>query len=458
MPALIAASTRTGRCGPCCSTAPTGKIATILRMSSAAKSCVVRSHHQCDFSMNVASMMVAQPSPTTSPDCCVSLVFPDSTPRSFWFRVAQLMVRGLDQRRDRVHRDAHDRRHDQAGENQRHLEAARRDDHQVADAPLAGDGLGRMLPRKDAVIAISGWRNSRASSAAGRPCARSDRLGTERPQHVAQFRLDGRDAGRDVHGDREEADQERGDHRRRRADAEPDHQDRDQRDLRDAVKGDQERIEAVINVGRGPMRIPSVRPKRSPKEPMIVVMNVCRALTRIGVHHSRFSTMSVGAGSTNSGIEQPRRAFPDNEDRGEDEPGQDAQRGGGGASCRNQRLIASRLGRQAGACPRRAGVHRGGGGCAVTSAGIDPSSPAGAIDMLPQVVHHPLKYRRCRSSQRARPRQVDLAFDHDAAGTGRHHQNAVGEEDGFPQVCVTRITVGRRASQRSAARPRGLRG
>ncbi len=49
MPALIAASTLTGKCGPCCSTAPTGRIATTRSASRPAKSCVVRSHHQCDL-------------------------------------------------------------------------------------------------------------------------------------------------------------------------------------------------------------------------------------------------------------------------------------------------------------------------------------------------------------------------------------------------------------------------
>ena len=44
-PALMAASTHTGRCGPCCSTAPTGSIAMQLAASIASKSAVVMSAH-----------------------------------------------------------------------------------------------------------------------------------------------------------------------------------------------------------------------------------------------------------------------------------------------------------------------------------------------------------------------------------------------------------------------------
>ena len=40
-PALIAASTHTGRCGPCCSVAPTGSSAMTLSLSSRSNSFVV---------------------------------------------------------------------------------------------------------------------------------------------------------------------------------------------------------------------------------------------------------------------------------------------------------------------------------------------------------------------------------------------------------------------------------
>ncbi len=75
--------------------------------------------------------------------------------------------------------------------------------------------------------------------------------GAERAHHVAHLRLDGGEPGRHVHDDREEGDDEGGDHRRQGADADPDHQDRHDRDLGDRVEGDQQRIEARIDEGRG---------------------------------------------------------------------------------------------------------------------------------------------------------------------------------------------------------------
>jgi hypothetical protein len=71
-----------------------------------------------------------------------------------------------------------------------------------------------------------------------------------RGRPTLQFRLDGGDAGRDIHQDGEERQQERGDDRRNSADAEPQDQDRHHRDFRDGVEADQRRIEAVIDQRR----------------------------------------------------------------------------------------------------------------------------------------------------------------------------------------------------------------
>src|SRR5688500_12023981 len=83
--------------------------------------------------------------------------------------------------------------------------------------------------------------------ARGRPTlSRTDRPRAERAQHVPELGLEGGQPGRDIDHDREERDQERGQHRRHRADAEPDHEDRHDRDLGDAVEADQQRVERRV--------------------------------------------------------------------------------------------------------------------------------------------------------------------------------------------------------------------
>ena len=77
------------------------------------------------------------------------------------------------------------------------------------------------------------------------------RLGPERTEHVLHLRLDRGQPGRDVDRDREETHQERGEHGRHHADAEPDDQDRHDRNLGDRIEADQHRIEAAIGQAGG---------------------------------------------------------------------------------------------------------------------------------------------------------------------------------------------------------------
>ena len=76
-------------------------------------------------------------------------------------------------------------------------------------------------------------------------------VGSERAQYVLQLRLQGRQSGGDVDDDGEEGDQERSEDGGRRADAEPQHQDRHHGHFRHAVEADHDRIQAVVD-GLGP--------------------------------------------------------------------------------------------------------------------------------------------------------------------------------------------------------------
>ena len=119
----------------------------------------------------------------------------------------------------------------------------------------------------------------------GRPTLRrmSSLRRAERAQHVLQFGLDGREAGRHVHRDREERQHERGGDRRRLADAHPEHQDRHDRRLRHGIDADEQRIEPLIGQPRRPDDDAEQHADHDAEaNPIIVLTSVNSACSMIG--------------------------------------------------------------------------------------------------------------------------------------------------------------------------------
>ena len=170
----------------------------------------------------------------------------------------------LDHGADRVHRDAHDGDGEQAGEGGGRVVAGAGRQHQEADAVVAAHRLGDHRADEG-----ERDRDLEAGEEVGHGARDADLgqdlqpRGAEAAQHVAHLGLDGGEPRGHVDHDREEADHEGGDDCRQRADADPDHQDRHDRHLGDRIEGDQQRIEARIDEGRGPDRQPEQQAERN---------------------------------------------------------------------------------------------------------------------------------------------------------------------------------------------------
>src|SRR5687767_15092124 len=133
---------------------------------------------------------------------------------------------------------------------------------------------------------------------------------------------------------------------------------------------------------------------------MIVVTNVCCALTRIGVHHFQMvMPMTVGAGRMKSGIEN-NRAAPSHTTRMTAKTSHGRMRRNRRRRAAAATIAWSRLRSSSGRLPSA--------GCGRAVA-LDCMRHilllTGAVDMLSQVVHHVLEVGGVGHVPHARPRQ-----------------------------------------------------